>query len=517
MAVKHFQDKLSTVLLVVIILAIVAVVNVLANRFFRRADLTENKLYTVSSVTRQMLSELDDVVSIRAYFSKKLPVQLSKLPSEVDDMLSEYRIHAHGNIKYERLDPMENEDQEQLQMLAGQGVMPVQMTVVEKDERQQINGYLAMTVSHGETTEVIPVVQNTNDLEYELTSRIYRVTHDPRRVGFVTTGSRHDLMQDYGQFAGEVRKLHEIEPLDLAADGQPIPEDIETLILAGPGDSVSLEVQYALDQFIMRGGRAAFLVDNILLDPRGMPTMINHGLEAMLSSYGFRLNRNLIADKKSHSPRTVQRGFFIQQQPFPLFPRIGKQQLGEHPVVERLSGFTLPYAGSLEFETPDDSMIVYKTLAFSTDNTDSHAPPDFRPNPNQNPVSLVGLGTGKFESFFKDRPGPPSAGGGQHLEQCQKETSILVIPCSNFLVNELLYPGNLEFILNVIDFMTIGEDLISIRTRPTTDRPLKEISGEMKKFLRFLNILGVPVLVILVGMMRFYLKQRDKTIRARSM
>ncbi len=515
MAAKHLQDKLSIVLLVIIILAIVAVVNVLANRFFRRADLTENRLYTISSVTRRMVSELDDVVSIRAYFSKKLPVQLSHLPSEVDDMLSEYRVYAHGNIKYERLDPMENEDQEQLQMLAGQGVMPVQMTVVEKDERQQINGYLAMTISHGETTEVIPVVQNTNDLEYELTSRIYRVTHEPRRVGFVTTGSRHDLMSDYSQFAGEVRKLHEIEPVDLAG-GQPVPEEIETLILAGPGDSVSLEVQYALDQFIMRGGRAAFLVDNILVDSRGMPALVNHGLEPMLSSYGFRLNGNLIADKKSHSPRNIQRGFFIQQQPFPLFPRVNKQQLGEHPVVERLSGFTLQYTGSLEFETPDDSMIVYKTLAFSSDNTDSHTPPDYRPNPNQKPVTLVGLGAGIFKSFFKGKPGPSSAEGEQHLEQCEKETSILVIPCSNFLVNELLYPGNLEFILNVIDFMTIGEDLISIRTRPTTDRPLKEISGEMKKFLRFLNILGVPVLVILVGMMRFYLKQRDKAIRARS-
>ncbi|MBN2288840.1 MAG: Gldg family protein [Candidatus Glassbacteria bacterium] len=512
MTAKHSQEKISIVLLVIIVLAIVGVVNLLADRFFRRVDLTENQVYTVSRTTRRMLSELDDVVSVRAYFSKKLPVQLNHLPGEVDDLLSEYRISSGGNVTYERLDPAE--DEALAKSLAGRGVRPVQMTVVEKDERQQINGYLAMTVSHGEQTEVIPVVQNTNDLEYELTSRIYRVTHEPRRVGFVSTGSRHDLEGDYSQFAEEVSKLHEIVPVNLSG-GKKVPGDIETLILAGP-DSTSQEEQYALDQFIMRGGRLLLMVDKVLLDQRGMPSLVEHGLEAMLSSYGFRLNGNLIADKKSHSPRTIRRGFFIQQQPFPLFPRVGKQQLGEHPVVARLSGFTLPYAGSLEFTAADDSAVVYTTLALSTDETDSYAPPVYQPSPNARPVILVGLGTGTFQSYFKDKPRPASAGEGEFLEKCGTPTSILVIPCSSLLTNELLYPGNLEFILNVVDFMTIGDDLISIRTRPNTDRPLMEISAEMKKFLRLLNILGVPVLVVLFGMMRFYLKKRDKAIRARA-
>jgi gliding motility-associatede transport system auxiliary component len=516
MTAKHSKDKLSTVLLVIIILAIVGVVNILANRFFRRADLTENKLYTVSETTRRMLSELDDVVSVHAYFSKKLPVQISNLSAEVDDMLNEYRIYSGGNIKYERLDPAEGEDEERLQRLASQGVRPVQMTVVEKDERQQINGYLAMTISRGEQVEVIPVVQNTNDLEYELTSRIYRVTHEPKRVGFVTTGIRHDLMTDYSQFAEEVRKLHEIEPVDLAG-GKPVPAEIGTLILAGPGDSVSLDVQYVLDQYIMRGGRAIILADNIMLDERGAPTLINHGLEALLSSYGFRLNGNLIADKKSHSPRSIRRGFFVQQQPFPLFPKIGKNQLGENTVVARLSGFTLPYTGSLDFTGTGDSSMIYSALAFSSNETDSYAPPTYQPTPNSGPVNFVGLGTGRFNSFFRDKPKPSPVEGGEFLDRCSEETSIMVIPCSQFLVNDLLYPGNMEFILNVIDFMTIGDDLISIRTRPISDRPLAELSGEMKKFLRLLNILGVPLLVVVFGMMRFYLKKRDKAIRAKSM
>ena len=75
----------------------------------------------------------------------------------------------------------------------------------------------------------------------------------------------------------------------------------------------------------------------------------------------------------------------------------------------------------------------------------------------------------------------------------------------------------MEFMLNMVDFITIGDKLISIRTRPTTDRPLKSIGPEMKNFLRLLNIVGVPILVILFGAVRFYLKRRDKMVRARSL
>ncbi|MEA2062389.1 MAG: GldG family protein [Gemmatimonadota bacterium] len=515
MTVKHSTDKLSSTLLVIIILAIVAVANVLGNRFFTRLDLTENKLYTLSDVTKQMLSELDDVVAVRAYFSEKLPVQIRPMAADVDDMLNEYRIYSSGNINYERLDP--SGDEELQRKLAGQGIGPVQMTIVEKDERQQINGYLAMAVSYGEKTEAIPVVQSTDDLEYELTSRIYRVTHEPKRVGFVTSFSRHDINQDYSQFAQEVRKLHEIEPVDLAGE-TPVPEGIETLIMAGPADSVSLEVQYALDQFIMRGGRVIFLVDAMSVDPRGMPTPVNHGLDALIAHYGFNLHNALVADKKSHSPRAIRRGIFLQQQPFPLFPRVTSEQLGEHPMVARLSGFTLPYTGYLDFANTGDSTLAYTALAISSRESESYAPPAYRPAPNAEPVIFAGLGAGTFTSFFKDKPRPDAAGAGEtFLGSCERPASILVVPSSTFLVNETLYPGNMEFMLNAVDFMTIGDRLISIRTRPRADRPLKTISGEMKNFLRILNIIGVPVLVIFFGMMRFYLKRRDKAIHARAM
>ncbi|MEA1996608.1 MAG: GldG family protein, partial [Gemmatimonadota bacterium] len=245
MNAKKTTERTSNILYAATIIAIVVVVNILGSRFFGRVDLTENKLYSISPTTEEILGGLDDVVSVKAYFSKKLPVQLSRLPKEIDDMLEEYRIYSHGNVHYERIDPAD--DEELKRKLAGHGVMPVTMTIIEKDERQQINGYLGITVSYGENTEAIPMVQNTNDLEYDLTSRIFRVTTEPRHVGFLTSYSRHDLMGDYQAFTQEVRKIHEIDPVDLSDEESEIPEEIGTLIFAGPTDSVPPSVQLKID------------------------------------------------------------------------------------------------------------------------------------------------------------------------------------------------------------------------------------------------------------------------------
>lgn len=509
---KKATDQVSNIAYVALILAIVIVVNVLGSNFFGRLDLTENKLYSISPTTKEILGDLDDVVSVRAYFSKKLPVQLSRLPKEVDDMLEEYMIFSGGNIHYERIDP--GDDEELKRKLAQSGIMPVTMTIIEKDERQQINGYLAMTVSYGEKTEVIPMVENTSDLEYELTSRIYRVTSEPQYVGFLTSHTRHDLMGDYNVFAQEVRKIHEIEPVDLSSDTE-IPDRINALIVAGPADSIPEKVKFAVDQFIMRGGRALFLVDNLVVEER-MPRVVDHGLKWMLLKYGLTMNGDIVRDQKSHSPQRVTQGIFTFNQPNPFFPRIIKEQFGNHPVVARLSELTLPWTGTVEASAESDSNLVYSVLAATSDVGQSLSPPTFQPSATQANLPLVVLASGKFKSAYDGRTDLVEEGGSL-LNSSTVETDVMLVGSSSFIENQFLYPGNMEFMLNAIDFLTIGDKLISIRTRPTTDRPLKSISAEMKNFLRILNIVGVPIFVILFGSMRFYLKRRDKATRSRSL
>ena len=509
---KRAKEKFSNAVYVAIIIAIVFVINVLGNTFFRRLDLTGNKLYTVSSVSRQMLRELDDVVSVKAYVSEKLPVQLKRLPKQIDDLLAEYRVYSGGNIHYERNDPGDNEDLKQ--QLAGLGITPVTMTIIERDERQQINGYLALTVSYGEKTEAIPVVQDTRDLEYELTSRVYRVTHEPAVVGFMSSHTRHNLMGDFGLFAQEVRKIHDLQEVNLETTKK-IPDHIQALIVAGPTDTVPETARFAIDQYLMSGGKLLFMIDNLVLGPNRQPVLVNHGMSGMLATYGLKLNNNVVRDLKSHSPERVSQGIFTFNQPNPFFPRIGPGQFGEHPLVGRLSEMTLPWTSSLEAAGTRDSAATYHVLAQTTDQGEIFGPPTWQPSPLKQKLALAILATGKFQSAFQARPDLATEQDSL-LKASLVPSEVILVGSSSFIQNQYLYTGNLEFVLNAIDYLTIGDRLISIRTRPTTDRPLKDISPEMKNFMRIVNIVGVPVFVIIFGAMRFYLKRRDKAVRSRT-
>ncbi len=503
--------RVSNAAYVAIIVAIVLVANLLGRNFFGRLDLTDNKLYSISPVTREILGELDDVVMVKAYFSEKLPVQLSRLSSEIDDMLEEYSIYSGGNIHYERIDPADDEDLKQ--KLAQLGVRPVTMTIIEKDERQQINGYLAMTVSYGEKVEPVPVVQNTEDLEYELTSRIYRVTHEPAGVGFMSSQTRHDLQGDYATVANEIRKIHDIQPVDLSADNARVPDNLKALIVAGPTDSLSERARFAIDQFLMRGGKVMFLLDNLIIGPNRQPMLVNHGLGGQLQSYGIRLMGGIVRDNKSHSPERVQQGLFSFNQPNPFFPRVVSGQFGEHPLVRRLDQMTLPWCDAME-RTARDSSSEYTVLASSSDEGEVLVPPQFQVSGFKNAKALAMLATGSFQSHFQARP-DLVADGDSLLKYSTDDAEIIVVGSSTFLESKYLYQGNIEFMLNAVDYMTIGDRLISIRSRPTTDRPLKTISPEAKNFLRVVNIIGIPIFVIIFGAMRFYLRRRDKAIRSR--
>jgi len=96
------------------------------------------------------------------------------------------------------------------------------------------------------------------------------------------------------------------------------------------------------------------------------------------------------------------------------------------------------------------------------------------------------------------------------------ESQIVVIGNSRFISNNFLtqFKDNQVFLLNIVDWLTLGEQLIGIRSRGATDRPLKEIKEYEKTLIKSLNMFGVPLLLILFGMLRFYLRRRKKRAEA---
>src|SRR5713101_8249036 len=166
--------RLGTALLAVAVI----VVNLL--RIGGRIDLTPGNSFTLSPATRQLLGTLPDLVTVRLFASAALPPEVSFLKRDVDDLLSDYRAAGHGKVKLIIADPAG--DSAALREARSLGIPPVQFNVLGQSELQVKEGYLGIAVRYGDGGKTIPFVQQTNDLEYRLTSDIRELTHPEKAV-----------------------------------------------------------------------------------------------------------------------------------------------------------------------------------------------------------------------------------------------------------------------------------------------------------------------------------------------
>ncbi|UCD85491.1 MAG: GldG family protein [Deltaproteobacteria bacterium] len=530
MATERLKRRTNYLILVVITLAILAVVNFLSSRHFFRVDLSEGKIFTLSPSTRTMVGELDDLVNIKVYFSKKLPSYLVSLKQQVGDLLDEYHAYARGNLQIEFIDPAEDPKiGEQVRAL---GIPQVQMRVIEKDKRQIVTGYLGIAVLYEDKTEVIPIVQQISNLEYELTGAIKKVTTDEiKTLGFLSGHKEFDIDNEYQLIKEELAKQYQIEKVDTSG-GELVPDKVDTLVVAGPKELAEHDL-YIIDQFLMRGGKLLLLLDGVNVFKLTQPFQILQAalrpqpLNELLSEYGVRVNQDLVLDRSMANFTYSPQRFIRYSLPYPLFPRITKKYFNqENPVVSELELMVLPWASSLEilpqanpdlkitelFKTTEDSWVQKERFEL---NPQRQLPP--APG-TQRSYCLGAAINGKFKSFYADREIPPgvNTSGLETLKE-SPPTQIIVVGNSAFISNGFMennlirqFPFNATFFLNAIDWLTLGEDLIGIRSRVVIDRPLKELSESGKRLVRYLGIGGVPLLVIGFGLVRFMLRRKRK-------
>ena len=172
--------KKSLLPYILVVAGILILVNILAKRYFFRIDFTEDKRYTLSDATKNLLNELEEPVTITAYFSEGLPPNIDKTRVDFKDMLSEYASRSRGNILYEFINP--NKDQQIEQEAMQNGISPVVINVREKDQSVQKKAYLGAILKYGENTEIIPFLQPGAAMEYSLSSSLKKLTSDDKKM-----------------------------------------------------------------------------------------------------------------------------------------------------------------------------------------------------------------------------------------------------------------------------------------------------------------------------------------------
>ncbi len=502
---KNKLRKIDASISVLFIVGILILLNFFSYKIFHRFDLTQNKDYSISPVTKEILHNLDDIVIIKAYFSKNLPSQFVSLRQDVGDILDEYINYSNGKIKVEFIDPAD--DKETKRDLYLKGIPELQFNVFEKDKTQVVRGYMGILIQYGDRTEAIPVVKNTKNLEYDITIAIKKVVNNENiAIGILGDKESINLSKAAQNTYNNLNKIYDVSTIDLE-NVKEIPSNLNTLIIAGPKEEFSEDDLKKIDDFFMNGKSLLVLLDGVI-NEKGLVAKINKtNLDKLLESYGVKLNQNLVLDVISGKAPFSQGfiPFFIE---YPFWPKVISSGFDRNnPIVSQLESVIFPWVSSIDIlsdKIAKDNYISY--LAKSSEKSWVQSD-NFNLNPQQRFISgkqgqrtLAILIKGKFKSYYSD-----------------KETDsarLAVVGDSDFVKEGIIGEPNDNsiFFQNLVDGLSMDASLISIRSKGITDRPIKELSYTQKMLIRYLNIFGLTIIVILFGLLRYYLRRKSKFV-----
>jgi gliding-associated putative ABC transporter substrate-binding component GldG len=498
------KQKTQTLVRIGLVLGILVVLNFISIRLFGRLDLTSQGVYTLSDASKKLVGSLDDRVTVKAYFTEDLPAPYNNNRRSVLDILNDYKAYSKGNLQYEFINPQGEKGEQDAQQ---QGISPVQVQVVNEDKLEVKRGYLGLVLLYEDKKEVLPVVQNLSSLEYDISSALKRLTSKAKKKIGYTTGHGETEISAMRQVYQAEAQQYDLTPVDLSK-GEPVPSDISALLVIAPQSRFQDSAQYQIDQYLMRGGKVAFLLNRVnanLQMRMGQP--VDLGLDEMLQQYGVRVNPDLIRDAQCANISVMQQqgGFTFQSQvPFPYIP-VASNFNKNNPIVKDLQGVILHFVSSLDTSGAASKGLRSEVLIRSSKHSGRQTGM-FMIDPFQrytmadlaeDGIPLASIVEGSFKSFFVGKQPAATA-------TASPDTRIIVVGDGDFMKDEMLgNRGNLTFFANIIDYLADDAGLITIRSKNVATPPLDQVSDGTKRALKYTNLIGPPVLIIAYGLFRW--------------
>lgn len=499
--------------------------NMLASRHFARLDLTDNRAYTLAPATKQLLKNLPDVVTVRAYFSKALPPQLSGVKRGIDDMLAEYHSYGRNNFQVEYKDPADSQAAEREAMVMG--IAPMQVNVVSHDKQEVAKVYLGLAMLFGDKKEIIPVDPRdpTRHLEEWLSSALVKLTRektpeigwwgptvDPQAATVQADGEGYQIIRQV------MNKSFTVMPLGDAPWKLSPAQQEAIVVVADKPDFAKPEQTAALGRYLAAGGRVLLFLNRINPKPDFTATAQQTGLEAWLGTLGITVPEQLVADAASQYA-SFQSHQFTYSVPYVLWPTVAKQLGGfdrAYPGVGQLEALALPWTSPVQVAEQLPEGLTARVLAQSSLRSgvtpgsppftlDPQAASNLIPKNNaEMRQPLMVSVTGDFAKVFHatgtgDAKGELVVVGSTHLLEDR-------------FVQQREFGDGLTFFQNMLDHFTIGDTLIGVRSRPVTARPLPATLSESAKLaIRYTHMIGVPVLIVCAGLLAMALRRRRVT------
>ncbi len=497
------KRKIQTTLLLTI--GIIVLINIISTRYFFRLDLTEDQRYSLSDATISILKNLDEPVTVTAYFSEDLPPDIEKVRQDFKDMLIEYSNRSNGNVVYDFVNP--NEDPETEMKAQQSGIRPIMINVRDKDQLKQQKAYLGALLQLGDKKEPIPFIQPGAAMEYTLSSAIKKLSVKKKPVVALLQGNGEPALSALQQLRAQLNVMYDVKTVTFT-DTSGVPLNYKTLAIIAPTDSLSDRDFKYLDDFISRGGRLLLAINTVKGNfQTAQGEAVKTGIPKWLSKYGLTIEENFVIDAScSNVMVQQQQGMFRINTPvkFPYLPII--TNFTDHPITKGLESVTFPFVSSISV-TPKDTSISYVTLAKSSEKSSMEKLPLYFNIQKQWKASDFQLSS------------VPVAVAVEGKIANNTFNKMVVFSDGDFAVNgegrkaQQLQPDNVSLMANAIDWLSDDTGLIELRTKGITSRPLDaQLEDGTKTLIKYANFLLPIIIIILFGVIRFQYKKKIRNI-----
>jgi ABC-type uncharacterized transport system involved in gliding motility auxiliary subunit len=486
--------SINTTISLLVLLGIFIFGNIVASRLSIKLDVTEEKLYTLSDGSINIISALNAPLDIKLFFSDSIdgiPPLLKAYHQRTESLLKELASYSDF-IQLESIDPQPDSDEELLAQRFGIAGQP----------SQEGSFYFGVVISNYNGEKVIPYLdfQKAEALEYDLVRNIYLLANIARpKIGIISSqeviGSEPPPM-NFGMpqpptqpgwlFTRELKQSYELEKVDPSSGT--IPDDIDLLLVIHAKD-LSEGAHYAIDQFVLSGKNAVFYVDPFFMrenenKSRFQPPTPNTALAPLFKKWGVVYSPNKITLDTSFA--YIQRTQ-VGGQKYPPVMTLTQETVSKDDMsTSHLSHLFMVYPGhvdkdagidGLEFtpllSTSDRAWYEEKIkLMYTTPEQMVAATPE-----KGNTFHLAGLYSGKFSSSFNSAPEGVEA--SEHLTNSKGKSHIVVVAdvdmledqywaqTLNFLGQQMIQPRNQNTVLlnNLLEKMSGNDDLIGLRSK----------------------------------------------------
>ena len=466
------KNKNSFILYISGLLVALILLNLTSRDIFHRFDLTDNKKFSLSASSEAILDKLDDRLTIKVYFSDELPGDLGNTRRFLQDILEEYRAESK-EVSFFFHDPESDTDLEE--QASKDGIQPVQMQALENDEMTVKKVYLGMVLLYENKKETIPLIQTTAGLEYMISTKIKTLIDiDKKTIGLMNLDKNSEIKTD--NLRAQLNQHYNFRIIDPTAN---IPESIDVLLISAATDTVDTSTINNIRKYLDSGKKVFLAQSGVNADiktQQANPLFSN--IFDLLKDFRLDLQKNLVLDAKCGNVQVQeQRGIFLMNRPvqYPLFPTIdtfnGSDSLSGI-VVNDLEQVLLLFPSEIKIDSIQNENVNSISTLFTSSNNSGIMESNLvlSPDPQQNPfIRMLGQPAKLLAATSRLN------NGGE----------LMLVSDSRFLTDEggMSIPVNMIFMMNAVDYLANDADLIALRSREITSRPLDilQLSDEEEK------------------------------------